>query len=103
MPEFLVGALGQIKHRRADSLPWRYTLMSGLIPAIPLILIRPFLPESPAWARKKTRGHAAAAELRRDLLAATAPDDDRHHDHVRVQLRRGVRGHPADAADRRRG
>src|SRR5688572_26165182 len=29
--------------------PWRYTLMSGLIPAIPLILIRPFLPESPAW------------------------------------------------------
>src|SRR6185436_5973016 len=26
---------------------WRYTLMSGVIPAIPLILIRPFLPESP--------------------------------------------------------
>src|SRR5262245_25987315 len=25
---------------------WRYTLMSGIIPAIPLILIRPFLPES---------------------------------------------------------
>src|SRR4030095_6332176 len=29
--------------------PWRYTLMSGVIPAIPLILIRPFLPESPIW------------------------------------------------------
>src|SRR5215213_2252645 len=29
--------------------PWRYTLMSGIIPAIPLILIRPFLPESPLW------------------------------------------------------
>src|SRR5215813_3039786 len=28
---------------------WRYTLMSGVIPAIPLIIIRPFLPESPAW------------------------------------------------------
>src|SRR5688500_12318774 len=28
--------------------PWRYTLMSGVLPAIPLILIRPFLPESPA-------------------------------------------------------
>src|SRR5512134_3652620 len=27
--------------------PWRYTLMSGVIPAIPLIAIRPFLPESP--------------------------------------------------------
>ncbi len=36
--------------------PWRYTLMSGLIPAIPLILIRPFLPESPAWRAKKEAG-----------------------------------------------
>lgn len=36
--------------------PWRYTLLSGLIPAIPLILIRPFLPESPAWREKKSRG-----------------------------------------------
>ncbi len=48
----------------ADSLPairggheaWRYTLMSGLIPAIPLILIRPFLPESPVWRRKRAAG-----------------------------------------------
>ena len=35
---------------------WRYTLMSGLVPAIPLILIRPFLPESPAWQAKKAAG-----------------------------------------------
>ena len=35
---------------------WRYTLMSGLIPAIPLIVIRPFLPESPVWAAKKKAG-----------------------------------------------
>jgi MFS family permease len=35
---------------------WRYTLMSGVIPAIPLIVIRPFLPESPAWQRKKRAG-----------------------------------------------
>ena len=35
---------------------WRYTLMSGLIPAIPLILIRPFLPESPVWREKKAAG-----------------------------------------------
>ena len=35
---------------------WRYTLMSGVIPAIPLILIRPFLPESPAWREKKQAG-----------------------------------------------
>lgn len=35
---------------------WRYTLISGVIPAIPLMLIRPFLPESPEWAEKKARG-----------------------------------------------
>ena len=35
---------------------WRYTLMSGIVPAIPLILIRPFLPESPAWREKKAAG-----------------------------------------------
>jgi MFS family permease len=35
---------------------WRYTLISGVIPAIPLILIRPFMPESPVWAEKKASG-----------------------------------------------
>jgi len=35
---------------------WRYTLMSGVIPAIPLIIIRPFLPESPVWREKKAAG-----------------------------------------------
>lgn len=44
--------------------PWRYTLISGLIPAIPLLIIRPFLPESPEWARKKAEG-----TLRRPSLA----------------------------------
>ena len=35
---------------------WRYTLMSGIIPALPLIVIRPFLPESPLWQEKKRDG-----------------------------------------------
>jgi MFS family permease len=35
---------------------WRYTLISGVIPALPLLLIRPFLPESPVWAEKKRAG-----------------------------------------------
>lgn len=47
-----------------DSLPaihgshdaWRYALISGVIPAIPLIFIRPFLPESPIWKQKKDSG-----------------------------------------------
>ena len=35
---------------------WRYTLISGLIPAIPLMVIRPFLPESPMWEKKRAAG-----------------------------------------------
>jgi sugar phosphate permease len=38
--------------------------MSGVLPAIPLILIRPFLPESPVWQQKK-----AAGTLRRPSIA----------------------------------
>ena len=53
IPEFLTGALGQIEFPHAA---WRYTLMSGLVPALPLIIIRPFLPESPIWAQKKAAG-----------------------------------------------
>jgi MFS family permease len=41
---------------QGDHHAWRYTLISGLIPAIPLIVIRPFLPESPAWQQKKDAG-----------------------------------------------
>lgn len=36
--------------------PWRYTLMSGLVPALPLIILRPFLPESPVWMAKRKAG-----------------------------------------------
>src|SRR5215831_5361625 len=36
--------------------PWRYALISAVIPAIPLIIIRPFLPESPVWQEKKAKG-----------------------------------------------
>lgn len=50
--------------------PWRYTLISGVIPALPLILIRPFLPESPAWRDKK-----AAGTLRRPSLRALFTPD----------------------------
>ncbi len=44
--------------------PWRYTLMSGLIPAIPLIVIRPFLPESPIWAAKRAAGTLRRPSIR---------------------------------------
>jgi Major Facilitator Superfamily len=59
--------------------PWRYTLISGVIPALPLILIRPFLPESPAWREKKASGtlrrpsigELFTPQLRRTTLVTT--------------------------------
>src|SRR5262245_58253767 len=58
---------------------WRYTLMSGVIPALPLILVRPFLPESPAWQQKRATGtlrrpklgELFTPELRRVTLVTT--------------------------------
>jgi hypothetical protein len=60
----LVAEVNHLLPSFADALPaihgghavWRYTLISGLIPAIPLIVIRPFLPESPTWRAKKEAG-----------------------------------------------
>src|SRR5690606_30018362 len=58
---------------------WRYTLMSGLIPAIPLIIIRPFLPESPVWKERRESGtlkrpsigELFSPELRRTTVVTT--------------------------------
>jgi hypothetical protein len=35
---------------------WRYTLITGLIPAIPTLILLPFLPESPVWRAKRAAG-----------------------------------------------
>ena len=61
---FIVSLAALLIANIAQSLPaihgahdnWRYILMSGLVPAIPLIIIRPFLPESPVWKEKKAAG-----------------------------------------------
>jgi MFS family permease len=53
---------------------WRYTLISGVIPALPLLLIRPFLPESPEWQKKKEAGtlkRPSIAELFNPALRKT--------------------------------
>ena len=68
----MVSGMAYLIARNVDALPliygrqedWRYLLISGIIPAIPLILIRPFLPESPVWHEKKLAG-----TLRRPSLA----------------------------------
>src|SRR6266404_3021490 len=35
---------------------WRYTLMTGLIPAIPIALMLPFVPESQVWLERRRAG-----------------------------------------------
>ena len=57
---------------------WRYTLAIGMLPAIPLMLVRSRLPESPLWAQTSARGKMRrpsvgalfAPALRRSTIAA---------------------------------
>jgi hypothetical protein len=59
---------------------WRYTLLSGLFPAIPLLAVRPFLPESQMWRDDHQAGNLRRPKItelfqpafRRTTLAATA-------------------------------
>jgi len=44
--------------------PWRYLLITGLLPAIPIALMLPFVPESKVWREKR-----AAGTLRRPSFA----------------------------------
>jgi MFS family permease len=75
LPEFLSFS-GTIGNPHAS---WRYTMMTGLIPALPLLLLRPFLPESPQWLRNKRAGllkrprvtELFRPELRRTTLLTT--------------------------------
>jgi MFS family permease len=69
---FMVAGVYYLAVTYGDHLPavrggheaWRYSLMFGAIPAFPLMVIRPFLPESPVWREKK-----AAGALKRPSLA----------------------------------
>ena len=55
---------------------WRYMLMTGLLPAIPIALLLPFVPESPVWREKRAAGtlkrpsfgELFAPELRRTTI-----------------------------------
>src|SRR5205823_3327201 len=35
---------------------WRYTLMTGLVPAVLIVLLLPFVPESAVWLERKRAG-----------------------------------------------
>lgn len=58
---------------------WRYLLMTGILPAIPIALLLPFVPESQVWREKKASGALKrpsfaglfSPELRRVTLVTT--------------------------------
>jgi Sugar (and other) transporter len=59
---------------------WRYLLMTGILPAIPIALLLPFVPESQVWREKRAQGALKrpsfgalfSPELRRTTLVAAA-------------------------------
>src|SRR5436189_1805342 len=50
------GALPTLPVGDPTSPAWRYTLMTGLIPALPIALLLPFVPESAVWLERKRAG-----------------------------------------------
>ncbi len=59
---------------------WRYTLMTGVLPAVPIALLLPFVPESQSWLARRTSGNLSrpsfsglfSPELRRTTLVTAA-------------------------------
>jgi MFS family permease len=51
-----------------SNLAWRYTLMTGLLPALLIALLLPFVPESAVWLERKRAGTLKRPKFR-ELLA----------------------------------
>jgi MFS family permease len=52
--------IGEPFNAHAD---WRYTLITGLLPALPIALLLPFVPESRAWQQRRAAGTLKRARL----------------------------------------
>jgi MFS family permease len=73
------GALPLLPVGDPSNPAWRWTLMTGLIPAIPIALLLPFVPESAVWLERKRAGSLKrarfrelfSADLRRTTVVAT--------------------------------
>jgi MFS family permease len=69
--------IGEPLNAHAD---WRYTLITGLLPALPIALLLPFVPESQAWRERRAAGTLRRASfgelfspaLRRTTLVTAA-------------------------------
>jgi MFS family permease len=69
---FMIGGVYLAAVTWAEHLPaiqgehaaWRYALIFGALPAIPVMLVRPFLPESPVWLAKRQAGTLRRTRIR---------------------------------------
>jgi len=76
---WIVTVAASLPEVRGGHEPWRYMLISGIVPAIPLMLARPFLPESPMWIENRNAGtlrrpsvaRLFRAQFRRTTIVAT--------------------------------
>jgi MFS family permease len=50
------GSLPALPVGDASNSGWRYTLMTGLLPALPIAVLVPFVPESAVWLERKKSG-----------------------------------------------
>jgi MFS family permease len=54
--KFIVQNAADFPPIQGTHAPWRYTLISGLIPGLMILALMPFVPESQVWAEKKRTG-----------------------------------------------
>src|SRR5947209_13022655 len=62
-----------------NNLAWRFTLLTGLVPGALILVLLPFVPESPVWRERKRAGTLKrpsfgalfAPELRRTTLVTS--------------------------------
>ncbi|KAF4581983.1 sugar porter (SP) family MFS transporter [Ophiocordyceps camponoti-floridani] len=67
---------------------WRYQLGSAFIPAVPLVILIYFCPESPRWYIKKDRYGDALASLLRLRNSPVQAARDLYYIHVQLQVER---------------
>ncbi|PFH56912.1 hypothetical protein XA68_15766 [Ophiocordyceps unilateralis] len=67
---------------------WRYQLGSAFIPAVPLVILIYFCPESPRWYIKKDRYADAMASLLRLRNSPVQAARDLYYIHVQLQVER---------------
>ncbi|KAM4060008.1 major facilitator superfamily protein [Hirsutella rhossiliensis] len=68
---------------------WRYQLGSAFIPAVPLVILIFFCPESPRWYIKKDRYQDALGSLLRLRNSPVQAARDLYYIHVQLQVERG--------------